>query len=170
MADTGPVVVTQQGTSNSVSFTVDPHPASTSISPASGPANSSVTVTGRVWNSRKARVPSSQWDGSHAVQLERRQHYCSSSIGATTGPVVLGSGGLNSNGVAFNCYEPARTSVGFQSHPEHQERSHNQRTKFGSTQGDSVVRFNGLPASVTTWGANAIAVPVLADRLQGQSQ
>jgi len=94
-------------------------------------------------------------DGSHAVQLERRQHYCSSSIGAYNRPVVLGSGSLNSNGVAFTVTPAPTTSVGFQSSSGAPgTASHNNGQNFGSTQGDSVVRFNGLPASVTTWGAN----------------
>jgi len=160
-ATTGPVVVTQAGTSNSVSFTVDPPPSITSISPTSGPANSSVTVTGSGFGipqgtstiqfNGTVATPFSWSDGSIIVPVP---------IGATTGPVVLGSGGLNSNGVAFTVTPaPNISGLSISSGAPGTAVTINGQN-FGSTQGDSVVRFNGLPASVTTWGANAIAVPV----------
>jgi len=158
---TGPVVVTQAGTSNAISFTVEGPPSITSISPASGPANSSVTVTGSGFGipqgtssiqfNGAAATPFSWSDGSIIVPVP---------VGATTGPVVVSSGGFNSNGVTFTVVPgPNISGLSTSSGAPGTAVTINGQN-FGSTQGTSVVRFNGLPASVTTWGSNAIGVTV----------
>jgi hypothetical protein len=108
-ATTGNVVVTVGGVaSNGVLFTVTPPPNVTSLSPASGPVGTAVTIAGSnfgatqgfsavIFNGTTAK-PASWSDTSITVPVP---------AGATTGNVVVDANGVNSNGVSFTVIPPA---------------------------------------------------------------
>lgn len=87
--------------------------------------------------------------------------------GAATGPMLVTVGGLVSNGFTFvvdtspsisslsPSWGPVSTSVTITG------------INFGTTQGTSTVRFNGVVASVTTWSANSIVVVVPSGAVTG---
>jgi len=102
-ATTGNVVVSISGVvSNGVNFTVTLPPSITSLSPTSGPAGTSVTITGANFGATKGTstvtfngtvaTPTSWSDPSIVVPVPN---------GATTGNVVVTVGGVISNGVNF---------------------------------------------------------------------
>jgi YD repeat-containing protein len=140
-----------------------PPPSITSLSPTSGPANTSVTVTGSRFGipqgtstiqfNGTTATPFSWSDGTIVVPVP---------VGATTGAVVVNAGGSNSNGVTFTVTPgPSITGLSSSSGAPGTAVTINGQN-FASTQGSSVVRFNGLPATVTSWGANSIGVTVPA--------
>jgi YD repeat-containing protein len=158
---TGPVIVTQGVASNSASFTVIPPPAISGVSPASGGVNSQVTISGSgfgipqgsgsVTFNGTAATPFSWSDSSIIVPVP---------AGATTGPVVVSAGGINSNSVTFTVAPgPSITALSLTTGAAGAPVTISGQN-FGASQGSSVVRFNGLPASVTSWTATSIGVTV----------
>ena len=161
-ANTGNVVVTVGGlASNGVPFTVLVPPSITSLSPTSGPAGTSVTISGTnfgvtqgtsaVTFNGTAATPSSWSATSIVVPVPS---------GATTGNVAVTVGSLASNGVLFTLIPPPSitslsptagavgTSVTIAG------------TNFGSIQGTSTVTFNGTSAVPTTWTNTGVVVPI----------
>ncbi|MBZ5509240.1 MAG: IPT/TIG domain-containing protein [Acidobacteriia bacterium] len=162
-ATTGPVVVTQAGASNSASFTVVPPPAISAVSPASGPVNSQITISGSgfgipqgsgsVTFNGTIATPFSWSDGSIAVPVP---------AGATTGPLTVTAGGINSNSFTFTVTPgPSITGISPATGASGAAVTISGQN-FGASQGASVVRFNGLPATINTWGATSISVAVPA--------
>lgn len=158
-ASTGNVVVTVAGlASNGSPFTFIPTPVIASLLPATGPANTQVTVsgshfgspqgTGRIsFNGVSASVVS--WGDTAILAVVPAS--------ATSGPVAVSQGGFSSPGVTF-------TVVGA---PSISGLSPNtggpgtpvviSGTNFGSSQGSSVVRFNGVAATtITNWTSSSI--------------
>jgi YD repeat-containing protein len=161
---TGPVIVTQGVASNSASFTVIPPPAISGVSPASGGVNSQITISGSgfgmpqgsgsVTFNGTAATPFSWSDGSIVVPVP---------AGATTGPVVVSAGGINSNSLTFTVTPgPSITALSLTTGAAGAPVTISGQN-FGASQGSSVVRFNGLPASVTSWTATSIGVTVPAN-------
>jgi len=160
-ATTGPVVVTQALASNSVTFTVDPSPSITSISPTNGPANTSVTVSGAGFGIPQG-TSTIQFNGTTATPFSWSDGtiIVSVPVGATTGQVVVSSGGINSNGVTFTVTgAPSISSLSVTSGAPGTAITISGQN-FGAIQGSSVVRFNGLPAAVTSWSGGSIGVTV----------
>ena len=158
-ATSGSVVVTQAGASNSVSFTVIPPPTISGIAPASGPTNTSVTISGSGFGipqgsgtvkfNGTAATPFSWSDGSIVVPVP---------AGATTGPVVITAGGISSNSMTFTVTGgPSITSLSPSTGAGGASVTITGQN-FGATQGSSAVRFNGLPATVTSWSNTSIGV------------
>jgi YD repeat-containing protein len=161
---TGPVIVTQGVASNSASFTVIPPPAISGVSPASGGVNSQITISGsgfgipqgsgNVTFNGTAATPFSWSDGSIVVPVP---------AGATTGPVVVTAGGINSNSFTFTVAPgPSITALSLTTGAAGAPVTISGQN-FGASQGSSAVRFNGLPASVTSWTATSIGVTVPAN-------
>jgi hypothetical protein len=157
-ATSGNVVVTVNGVaSNGVSFTV--RPAITSLSPASGPVGTSVTITGTSFGSSQgtstvafngtAATPTSWSDTQIVVPVPSA---------ATTGNVVVTVNGVATNGASFTV-APAITSVSPASGPAGASITIT-GTTFGATQGTSTVTFNGAAATPTSWSNTQIVVPV----------
>jgi len=161
-ASTGNVVVTVAGTASSgVSFTVLPTPSISSLSPTSGTAGTSVTISGSAFGSSQgsstvtfngtAGTPTS-WGGS-TIRVPVPS-------GATSGNVVVTRGGVPSNGVNFTVaptptisnLSPSSAGVGMLVTIT--------GTNFGATQGSSTVKFNGTTATPTSWSATSIKAPV----------
>jgi len=112
-ASTGPVVVTVNGMgSNEIIFTVTvPMPPEiTSLSPASGPANSTIIINGSNFGTTKggstvtlngAPLSTTTWSDTGITALIP--------MGAATGPVVVTVNGLSSNSVTFTILTDALT-------------------------------------------------------------
>jgi YD repeat-containing protein len=162
-ATTGNVVVYASGVnSNGVNFTVLT-PSITTLSPTSGLAGTSVTISGAnfgatqgsstiTFNATVATAISS-WGSGQIVAVVP--------TGATTGPVVVTVGGVASNGVTF--------TVGSQA-PSITSLSPNlgaigtvvtiSGNNFGSTQGSSTVTFNGTAGTPSSWSNTSIQLAV----------
>jgi hypothetical protein len=168
-ATTGNVVVTVGGVaSNGVMFTVAPMPTVTGLSPPSGPITTSVTISGANFGATKG-LSTTTFNGTDATPTM----WSASSIivpvptNATTGNVVVTVGGGASNGVSFTVVPtpnitnlspsngPVGTSVTIAG------------SNFGTAIGTSTVRFNGTPATPTTWSATSLVVPVPAGATTG---
>jgi hypothetical protein len=164
-ATTGNVVVTVGGVqSNGVSFTVTPPPAITSISPTSGPIGTNVIITGTNFGPTVGTIQSFvTFNGTQT----RASNWTNTSItapvptGATTGNVVVNVGGVPSSGIVFTVTAPPTiTSLSPNFGPVGTSVTIN-GANFGSSQGTSIVTFNGTPATTfTSWSPTSIVVAV----------
>ncbi len=161
-ATTGPVVVTVNSQpSNGVAFMAILPPSINSLSPSSDPPDSLVTISGSnfratqqdsvvTFNSLAAAVAS--WSDTTIVARVP--------LNATTGPVVVTVGGIPSNGVVFTVLsapiiDGLSPSSGTSGTPVTIAGFN-----FGSSQGNSTVRFNGFLAVPTSWSNTSIVVLV----------
>ena len=169
---TGNVVVTvSQVRSNGVPFTVPAGPSLTSLSPTSGPVGSAVSIFGQNLGSTQGGS-TVRFNGVLAAPTFWSMSQVNTSVpsGATSGNVVVTVGGSPSNGLLFTVatpppprvtsltpsYGPVGTVVTIVG------------TDFGATQtANSLVRFNGLIASPTSWSNTQITVPVPAGAESG---
>jgi YD repeat-containing protein len=160
-------VIVDGVSSNLVGFTVMAPPAITSVvgtSGSSGPEGSSVTINGSgfgsapgtvSFNNTLATVTGANWsDGLITTTVP---------VGAWTGPVVVNANGAASNGITFTVPPSITPPLNPNSGPV------NTVVKiigsgFGSPQGTSTLAFswgsNQTTAIPTSWGDNAITVPV----------
>jgi hypothetical protein len=159
-ATTGNVVVTVGGTaSNGKAFTVTA-PSITSLSPTSGGAGASVTISGTGFGSSQSasRVT---FNGTTATTITSWSATTIKAIvptGATTGNVVVTVAGTASNGKPFTVTAPSISSLSPSSDAVGASVTIN-GSGFGSSQGTtSTVTFNGTTASPTSWAANKIIV------------
>ena len=168
-ATTGPVIVTQGGASNSVNFPVIPPPSISSLTPATGPVNTAVTIAGSGFGipqgasavkfNGTTATPTSWSDSSIVVPVP---------AGATTGAVTIVAGGTTSNGVTFTVTPgPSITSLSPASGAAGTAVTISGQN-FGASQGSSVVRFNGVAAAVTSWTNTSIGVTVPNAATTGQ--
>ena len=168
-ATTGPVIVTQGGASNSVNFPVIPPPSISSLTPATGPVNTAVTIAGSGFGipqgtsvvkfNGTVATPTSWSDSSILVPVP---------AGATTGSVTIVAGGTTSNGVTFTVTPgPSITSLSPASGAAGTAVAISGQN-FGASQGGSVVRFNGAAAAVASWSATSIGVTVPNAATTGQ--
>jgi hypothetical protein len=161
-ATTGNVIVTVGGMASAGKpFTVTA-PSITSLSPTSGAVGASVTITGTGFGTTQAGS-SVQFNGTSATTINS---WSATSINAsvptaaTTGNVVVIVGGMASNGKSFTVkptpsiasLSPTFGAVGISVTIS--------GANFGTTQGTSTVKFNGVTATPTSWGASQIVVPV----------
>jgi hypothetical protein len=158
-ATTGNVVVGARGfASNGVNFTVTPNISG--LNPNTGPAFTSVTVSGSNFGASQGTstvtfggigVAPTSWSNSSFVV---------SAPNFSVGPagVQVFVGGFGSNAVAFQV-TPAINSLSPTSGPSATSVTIS-GTSFGVTQGTSTVTFNGTVGTPTSWGDNAITVPV----------
>src|SRR5712692_6741649 len=170
-ATTGSVVVTVGGAaSNGVSYTVTtPAPSITNLNPASGLIGTSVTISGANLGATQgtstvtfngiAATPTS-WSATSVVVLVP--------AGATTGSVVVTVGGAASNGVSYTVTTPAPSITNLNPTSGLIGTSVTiTGANFGTTQGTSTVKFNGITATPTSWSATSVVVPVPAGATTG---
>jgi len=159
-ATSGNVVVTVAGqASNGLAFTVTvPAPSISSLSPNSGPAGTSVTVTGTNFGTSQG-TSTVVFDGVAATPTS----WSATSIvvpvpaGAPNGPVVVTVGGIASNGIYFTVNPPNISSLNPTAGPVGSSVTI-AGTNFGLTTG--TVTFNGTVAAPTMWSNTSITVPV----------
>src|SRR6266478_3881873 len=150
-ATTGNVVVSVGGVaSNGMNFTVTvPGPSITNLNPASGLIGTSVTISGAnlgatqgtstVTFSGVTATPTS-WSATSVVVLVP--------AGATTGSVVVTVGGAASNGVSYTVTTPAPSITNLNPTSGLIGTSVTiTGANFGTTQGTSTVKFNGITAT-----------------------
>lgn len=142
---------------SSVTYTLTaPVPTITGVSPASGPIGSSVTISGvnfggsgTVTFNGTLGIPTSWGTDTITVPVP---------AGATSGQIVITTNQGTSNGYAFtvgtgiSSVDPSAGGVGTSVVIN--------GTGFGATQGSSVVTFNGVSATPTSWSNTNITVAV----------
>jgi hypothetical protein len=161
-ATTGTVVVTVGGlASNGLLFTVPVAPALTTLTPASGPVGTAVTIAGNNFGTAQG-TSTVTFNGTAAAPTT----WSATSLlvpvpaGATTGAVVVTVGGLASNGLTFTVtVPPTLTTLTPASGPVGTAVTI-AGTNFGTMQGTSVVTFTGTAATPTSWSATSLTVPV----------
>jgi hypothetical protein len=165
-ATTGTVVVTVGGVaSNGVSFTVTvPAPSITSLTPATGPVGTSVTIAGANFGATQG-TSTVKFNGTAATATSWSATSIKAAVptGATTGTVVVTVGGVASNGVSFTVTgtvaTPSITSLTPATGPVGTSVTI-AGANFGATQGTSTVKFNGTAATATNWSATSITAAV----------
>ncbi|MCL5035873.1 MAG: IPT/TIG domain-containing protein [Chloroflexi bacterium] len=164
---TGPVMITTSfGTSNGVLFSLLPQ--ITSLTPTSGPADTSVTITGAYFGAVQGTsvVKFNGASASNYTSWVDNEIVCRVPSGATTGPVtVITRDGTSNNDFSFTVTTPPGLppSVG----------SINPSTGaigtpvtiygmgFGAVKGASTVRFYGIDATtITSWCSTRIECQV----------
>ena len=164
-ATTGPVVVTVANlASNGVAFTVAP--TISSISPTSGAAGTSVTISGLNFGSTQG---SSQvtFNGITSTPTSWGLTSIVTSVpqGQTTGQIVVTVAGFTSNGVAFT----GAPTISGVSPPSAAAGGSVTISgfNFGYPQGTSTATFNGQAASPSSWGTETVVTPVPAAATSG---
>ena len=139
-----------------------PTPTITSLSQTSGAVGVPVTVTGTNFGSAQG-TSTVTFNGISATVSNWSATSIITSVpaGATTGPVVVTVGGVQSNGMTFTVVPaPSISGINPTSGPLGTPVTIT-GANFGSSQGSSTVTFNGLSAgTATTWSAGSISIPV----------
>ena len=160
---TGCVIVTVSGVaSNCFTFTVSAAPSITGLSPTSGAIGTSVIITGTNFGATQG-TSTVKFNGTLTTPTSWSisQIIAPAPNGATTGNVVVTVSGAASNGVTFTVTTPAPSITNLSVTSGSVGTSVTiTGTNFGSTQGTSIVTFNGILALPTSWGATSIATTV----------
>lgn len=169
-ATTGNVVVTVGSQSSAgVNFTVLPRPTISSISPTSGGIGQSVTITGTNYGASQgsstvtfngiAAASITSWSATQIVALVPS--------GATTGQVIVtvNTVGSNSN-PTFTVYNPVINSITPGSGGSGGTVTIS-GSGFGSSQGTSVVKFNGVTATPSSWSETTLSVTIPSGATSG---
>jgi hypothetical protein len=136
-------------------------PEITALSPISGDVGTPVTISGKNFGATQD-TSTVAFNGTAATPTAWR----ATSIvvpappGATNGNVVVTVAGIASNGIVFT-FTPGITALSTNSAPAGTPVTIT-GTNFGSTQGTSMVTFNGKTATVTSWTSTSIVVNVPA--------
>ncbi len=135
-------------------------PSIASVNPPSGEPGASITIQGSgftgttgtvTFNGQSAAI--SSWSSSSITAVIP--------LTATSGPVVVTAGGVQTNAVGFTVLLPTITSLSPTS-GDPGTAVVIQGANFDAAQGSGQVTFNGLTASVVSWSASSITayVPV----------
>ena len=146
-----------------------PAPSITSLSPTSGLVGTSVTISGANFGAAQGTstvtfsgvaATATSWSATSVVVLVP--------AGATTGNVVVTVGGVASNGVSFTVSVPGPSITNLNPTSGLIGTSVTiTGANFGTTQGTSTVKFNGITATPTSWSATSIVAPVPAGATTG---
>ncbi|MGA8145590.1 MAG: IPT/TIG domain-containing protein [Candidatus Acidiferrales bacterium] len=158
------ISATKGGTAGSTNLSVvsAPVPNITNLNPTSGVVGTPVAIAGTNFGSTQG-TSTVKFNGVTATPTSWSATSITAPvpIGATTGNVVVTVGGVASNGVAFtvNLPPPSITKLNPTSGVVGTSVVIT-GTNFGSTQGTSTVKFNGVTAAPTSWSATSIMAPV----------
>jgi hypothetical protein len=147
--------------STGLTVTTTTTPSITTISPASGPEGTLVTVTGTNFGATQG-TSVIKFNGlvASVTTWSNTQITVAVPRGATTGNVAVLVNGVASNGKTFTVSGALTiTTVAPTSGPEGTLVTVT-GTNFGATQGTSTIKFNGLVATPTTWSNTKITVAV----------
>jgi hypothetical protein len=169
-ATTGNVAVNVSGTpSNGVLFTVVPPPSITSVSPSTGAAGTTVTITGVSFGASPGQ--SVRFNGVEA-QVSSWSDISISIVvpaNAVTGPVtIITANGLLSNGVTFTVplvivsIEPTSGPIGTVIAIN--------GSSFGPTQGSGTVSIGNTPMAVFAWSDTQIVATVVPGTSTGAAE
>jgi RHS repeat-associated protein len=156
----GPVVVTSSSLSSNatVLFTAF-NPVITNLAPPSGPPNGIVVLSGTGFGPYQGSV---QFNGvaAHVFLWSDTSISVTVPLNATTGSVTVTVNGFPSTGVTFNVIEAlAITGISTSSGLVGSSLTIS-GAGFGATQSDSVVTFDSVPATPTSWSDTGIVVTV----------
>ena len=166
-ATTGDVVVTVGGeASNGVSFAVGTDPVISGLNPDSGPAGTTVEITGANFGASQG-TSTVTFNGAGATPANWSDTSITVTVptNATTGNVVVTVDGTASNGMTFTV-KPVIRGLSRVSGPEGAAVVIT-GTSFGAMQGTSTVTFNGTGATPTSWSDTSITVTVPAGATTG---
>lgn len=171
-ATTGNVVVTVSGTpSNGIPFTVLPTPVVSTLSPSSGPVQSSVVISGSNFGSGQGGTvgfsggvsgTASLWDSnSIVVQVPP---------GAVTGPVTVTVNDISGTGPTFTVTSGATPSIsGASPNPANVGTQVTiNGSGFGATPG--LVWLGTRPASIVSWSDTQVVAAVSSGAKSGSAQ
>lgn len=168
-ATTGPVqvVVNNIESNATVSFTVPP-PNVSSVSPGGGPVGTQVTITGSGFQAnQRDSVINFNGIGASVASWSDTQIVAAVPTSATTGPVTVVVNGIQSNtSVSYTVPYPAIDSLAPPSGAPGGSVTIN-GSGFGTSQTNTQVQFNGLAASVSSWGNTSIVAVVPANVTSG---
>lgn len=165
-ATTGPLVVTVNGTnSNNPQFDVTATPVITSISPSSATVGTVLTITGTNFGDAADSVginfPQNLYPPPPALTpISRSPTSITVAVpsAAMSGNVIVAVDGVSSAGSAFT-FIPTPNITSLSTYSGVPGTSvYIFGTNFGASQGTSTVNFNGVAASVTSWGNSQIIV------------
>jgi hypothetical protein len=168
----GKIQVTVQNMSalSSNDFDVIQPPTLTSFSPAAGPVGTAVTITGTNFSSVGAENTVTI-DGKTAeiTSNTTTQLIVTVPAGATSGKVIVTVRGLAVISTSdFGVYNPpVITSFTPESGPVAIEVTIN-GNNFGTTSGSNTVKFNGIPADITSFSATQLKVNVPTNAISGK--
>lgn len=168
-ASSGLATVTVGGqSSGGVTFTVIPPPTLTTVSPAAGGVGAVVTLTGTNFGASQG-ASTVRFNGTLATPTAWSVTSITVPVpvGATSGPVTVTVAGQVSGGMTFTVMPVPTTSAITPTAAAVGMSVTLSGANFGSTQGSSIIRFNGTPAVPTAWSPTAIVVPVPAGAATG---
>jgi hypothetical protein len=158
------VVTTPVGASNGSTFSV-PAPSISSLAPTTGLAGTSVTISGSNFGTTQG-TSSVKFNGTTAaVSSWSDTSITVTAPAATNGNVVVTTGGGSSAGSPFN-YVPSLTGIS----PSTGAQATSvvlSGANFGTSQGSSTVKFNGIAATVSAWSNTSITALVPAGAVTG---
>ena len=169
-ATSGPLVVTVGGLASAgVTFTVTPPPSISNLTPTSGRAGASITITGNSFGPARGNgsvtfngvwATISSWSDASIV--------ASVPLNSSTGNVVVtAAGGVQSNGAAFTVIPPPGITSVSPNTGAPGSTVLISGSSFGASQGTGSVTFNGAPATITNWSDSAISALVPAGATSG---
>ncbi|HET7699053.1 MAG TPA: IPT/TIG domain-containing protein [Vicinamibacterales bacterium] len=143
-------------------------PAISAIAPASGPAGQAVTIDGQNFGASQGSS-SATFNGTPATVTSWSNTRIVAEVpsGATSGPVVVTVNGTSSNGVTFTVIQPPTISALNPTSGIAGQQVTITGANFGSAQGSSTVRFNGVDATPTSWSGGSIVTTVPAGATTG---
>jgi hypothetical protein len=141
-------------------------PSITKLSPTSGAVGVSVTITGKNFGSTQGSS-TVNFNGTVATPTSWSTTSIKAPVptGATTGNAVVTVGGSASNGVLFTV-APIINSLSINSGAVGASVTIS-GNNFGSTQGTSTVKFNGVTASAPSWSTTSITAVVPSGATNG---
>jgi hypothetical protein len=159
---TGALIVHVGGVgTNGINFYGGASPYLTSISPSLGSVETLVTVNGGNFGSTQGSS-TVKFNGTTATPTSWGDNQIVAPVpsGATSGNVIVNVGGTGSNGINFTgATSPYITNLSPHMGPAGTSITIT-GSNFGSTQGSSTVKFNGITATPTNWSATQIITPV----------
>jgi hypothetical protein len=174
----GLTITTAGGMSNNIDFIINT-PVISSLEPDHAQVGSSITINGSGFGASRAPDCFVSFNGTHAVAFTswtNAQIIVTVPAGATTGNVIVHTGGGDSNGAYFTVEEPQAPPP--QVPPVLESLTPDNGvvgtavtiagSNFGAAQGTSTVTFNGVDAgAATTWSDNQIIINVPAGATTG---
>jgi hypothetical protein len=168
-ATSGNVVVTASGEASSgMTFTVNPGPGVTSLSPTAGGIGATVTITGAGFGSSQG-TSTLKFNGTAATATNWSDGLIIAAVpsGATTGNVILTASGIASNALSFTVSSGLSVTAISPNSGNTGNIVTITGTGFGTTQGGSFVRFNGATATINSWSNTSIVTSVPATATSG---
>ena len=166
-ATAGPVVVTVAGQASSGASNFTPTPVIGTLSPASGASGSLITISGSSFGNTQG-TSTLTFNGVTAAISSWTNTSIQATVpnNTTTGPIVVAVNGVPSAGANFTV-TPGIT--GLTPNPGLADSSMTiSGTNFGTSQGStSIVTFNGIVGTVTSWTNSSIQATVPSNAIAG---